>query len=382
MTSWPTSSLFDVQETPTSGRGVFATQLIPTGTQLLACSDLVYGLVFREYRREVCNWCFRYEQGDILPVRENRAALVWCTEECRDAWMEEHGKVGVDAFAAVEDLSRKQAKMVVKAEEEAGLLPTGSATATAIQPTPEDIETAWIAAETTADLIRSARYSNKPSKPERKAIAQALSSKIDSIVINHAISSLIASTSHPPAWQTVQDLYASPQPYISTEQLQTHLTTYFQLLALLPLKLLPMCTRSTLITAIDRDAHNSFGIRSLDDDASEMFGYGTWPSASYWNHSCSPNILKRRVGRTWTFTTSRDVMEGEELCITYLGGEEEELDVKARRDMLWKAWKFVCGCTRCKVESQRIEGDGVAGAKADGESEKADGEDVAMTEVE
>lgn len=289
--------------------------------------------------------------------------------------MEEHGKVGVDAFAAVEDLSRKQAKMVVKEEEEAGPLPAESSTAAPPQPTPADIETAWTAAETMADLIRSARYSNKPSKPERKAITQALSFKIDSIVINHAISSLVASTSHASSWQTVQDLYASPQPYISAEQLQTHLTTYFQLLALLPLKLLPLCTRSTLITAIDRDAHNSFGIRSLDDDASEMFGYGTWPSASYWNHSCSPNIHKQRVARTWTFTTSREVLEGEELCITYLGGEEEELDVTARRDTLWKAWKFVCGCTRCKVESQRMEGTGMV-------DEKVHGEDVTMTEVE
>jgi hypothetical protein len=351
--SWPTSSLFVVQETPTSGRGVFATQLIPTGTQLLACPDLVYGLVFREYRREVCNWCFRYEQGDILPIRENRAALVWCTEECKDDWMEAHGTSGIDAYAAVEDLARKQAKMVVKEEDEAtSQSSTGSTVTPPIQPTPEEIDTAWDLAETTADLIRSARYSNKPSKPQRKATAQALSLKLDSILINHAISSLIACRSHPSAWQTVQDLYASPQPYISAPQLQTHLTTYFQLLALLPLDLLPFCTRSTLITAIDRDAHNSFGIRSLDDDASEMFGYGTWPSASYWNHACSPNILKRRVGRTWTFVTSREIKQGEELCITYLGGEEEELGVRERREMLWKAWKFVCGCTRCKAESQ------------------------------
>lgn len=368
--SWPTSFLFAVQETPTSGRGVFATQLIPTGTQLLACPDLVYGIVFREYRREVCNWCFLYEQGDILPVRENRAALVWCTEECKEGWMEEHGKVGVDAFAAVEELSRKQAKMVVKEEEEANLLPAGSATATLIQPTLEDIETAWTAAETTADLIRSARYSMKPSKSQRKATAEALSRNLDSMVINHAISSLIASRSHPSAWETVQELYASPQPYNSTAQLDAHLTTYLQLLALLPLDLLPSCTRSTLITAIDRDAHNSFGIRSLDDDASEMFGYGTWPSASYWNHSCSPNILKRRSGRTWTFTTSRDVKEGEELCITYLGGEEDELGVTERREMLWKAWKFVCGCTRCKLESQELR-------EVDG-----DEEDITMTLVE
>lgn len=355
---WPSSSLFTVRETATSGRGVFATQLIPTGAHLLTCPDLAYGIVFREYRREVCNWCFAYEQGDILPVRENRAALVWCSEECKEEWMREHGQEGVEAYAVVEELARKQAKSVNKdpADKEEPVA-SGSSTTVDVprEPSLEEVEQAWIKAETQAELIVDARTLPRPSKPQRKAIALALETKLDSMTINHAISGILASKNHPSTWSSVEELYASPQPYNTLDQLNAHTASYLHLLALLPLSLLPHCTREILKTTLNRDAHNSFGIRSLDDDASEMFGYGTWPSASYWNHSCRPNITKSRNGREWTFSTSREVKEGEELCITYLGGEEKEVGVEKRREMLEKAWKFVCGCEKCTEEAGQVD---------------------------
>ncbi|KAL1652085.1 hypothetical protein SLS58_000209 [Diplodia intermedia] len=89
-----------------------------------------------------------------------------------------------------------------------------------------------------------------------------------------------------------------------------------------------------------RDSMNSFGIRSLDDEGAEFFGYGVWTSASYFNHSCSPNVEKKRVGRAWHFTACRDVRKGEELCITYLSGEERALNTDARRKLLANSWGF------------------------------------------
>ena len=356
--SWPTSSLFEVRETPTSGRGVFANQHIPTGTHLLTCPDLAYGIVFREYRREVCNWCFAYEQGDILPIRENKAALVWCSNECKTQWLKEHGgELGLEAYAAVEDFARRQAKSSDRDDDtpQAGPSNLQSASEIQIEPTLDDVEAAWKMAESSAEQIREARRSARPSKPQRKALARALETKLESMTINHAISGVLASKNHPKTWITVEELYASPQPYNTFDQLRAHISSYLHLLALLPLELLPYCNRDVMTTTLNRDSHNSFGIRSLDDDASEMFGYGTWPSASYWNHSCAPNIRKIRVGREWTFTTDREVQEGEELCITYLGGEEKELGVEARRETLGKAWKFSCGCKRCRDEAGEVD---------------------------
>ena len=103
---------------------------------------------------------------------------------------------------------------------------------------------------------------------------------------------------------------------------------------------------------MDRDCHNSFGLRSLDDGGDEMFGFGVWASASYWNHSCLANLEKERVGRTWRFWAKRDIAEGEELCITYLGLETPELDLEERRKRTKETWAFECGCQRCIEESK------------------------------
>jgi hypothetical protein len=273
--------------------------------------------------------------------------MVWCSEECKAEWLAENHEDGLKAYDVVEDLNRKQAKSAAKEEEE-----TESEASEEPELTVEEVQLAWSAAEKVGEMIRAARSTDKPSKPQRKALSNSLSLKLDTIMINHAISGVIAASKHPEQWETVEDLYAAPQPYPTRQHMQAHITSYHQLLALLPISLLPFCNRSIAMTTIDRDAHNSFGIRSLDDDASEMFGYGTWPSASYWNHSCSPNIKKTRNRRTWTFEAGRDIQEGEELCITYLGGDEKQLELRERREMLLKSWKFTCACTRCSSEAR------------------------------
>lgn len=106
-----------------------------------------------------------------------------------------------------------------------------------------------------------------------------------------------------------------------------------------------------------RDAGNSFGIWQLPHaDESEMFGWGVWVDASYFNHSCAPNLVKRRTGRTFSFITTRPVTVGEELCISY--GSVSD-DIKARRRRLWEGWWFWCGCTRCAQEMRESEAEAI-----------------------
>jgi len=101
-----------------------------------------------------------------------------------------------------------------------------------------------------------------------------------------------------------------------------------------------------------RDAQNAFGLRSLDDGGDEIFGFGDWPSASYWNHDCTPNVRKKRTGRTWQFYAQRDIKAEEQLCITYLGGDEQDMNVIQRRERLRNDWGFHCLCTRCAKADQ------------------------------
>ncbi|EJU03945.1 hypothetical protein DACRYDRAFT_30942, partial [Dacryopinax primogenitus] len=101
-----------------------------------------------------------------------------------------------------------------------------------------------------------------------------------------------------------------------------------------------------------RDACNSFGIRSQTHGSeSEFLGYGVWPSASYFNHSCQPNIRKDTPGRAWVFQTNRDIGSDEELRISYLGDTApEEMGVDDRRKQLRQTWGFDCDCLLCLAQ--------------------------------
>ena len=70
--------------------------------------------------------------------------------------------------------------------------------------------------------------------------------------------------------------------------LKAHVCSYLQLLALVPTPMLPSVTATVCRQIMARDSNNSFGIRSLEDDGSEFFGWGVWPEASFFNHSCQP----------------------------------------------------------------------------------------------
>lgn len=45
---------------------------------------------------------------------------------------------------------------------------------------------------------------------------------------------------------------------------------------------------------ITREECNSFGYW---DDGEELYGYGLFPHASFFNHDCAPNTFKSNIGR-------------------------------------------------------------------------------------
>jgi hypothetical protein len=142
------------------------------------------------------------------------------------------------------------------------------------------------------------------------------------------------------------------EPYRSHHDLEAHCQAFLQLYSLIPQELLGSCTSCVCRTLASAGSHNAFGIRAGSEDGEEYMGYGIYPSASYFNHSCSPNIIKRRLGRTWEFMAGRDIEKGEECCITYLGGDEEDLNVLERRARLSVVWNFECMCKRCTGEAK------------------------------
>jgi hypothetical protein len=102
---------------------------------------------------------------------------------------------------------------------------------------------------------------------------------------------------------------------------------------------------STAYPFLSRHLSNSFGIWELPiTPDSENLGSAMYPSASYFNHSCDPNVMKVRLGREVLFITCRDVQAAEELCISY--GDTERL-VEERRHML-RDWESIAIATDVK----------------------------------
>lgn len=206
------------------------------------------------------------------------------------------------------------------------------------------------------------------------------------------------------AWAAVRALVPSLSPYESSttgrRALRSHVRMYHAFLLALPLALLPFVTPETILVLITRDAGNSFGVWDdltpllpsppLDPPTSffpsiasfslspppalspshdrspptpapppappppphprgPLLAYSLHPSSSFFNHSCTPNVSKTRHGLSWSFTTSREVREGKELCISYLGGGEMA-ERSERRARLREGWGFECGCGKCEEE--------------------------------
>ena len=91
---------------------------------------------------------------------------------------------------------------------------------------------------------------------------------------------------------------------------------------------------------------NGFGVH---DAADASVAIGLFPSASYWNHDCNPNLARVMVGRTATFFALRDIAEGEPLTISYA---DVEAPCSERRYRMLVTYRFYCQCARCAGSAQ------------------------------
>jgi SET and MYND domain-containing protein len=104
--------------------------------------------------------------------------------------------------------------------------------------------------------------------------------------------------------------------------------------------------------AMSRSRVNCFGIweqhngRSFPE--SEQLGWALYPRSSFFNHACTPNIAKLRIGRLMCFSAMRAIKAGEELTISYLG--DREFDSSADRRDAIREWGFDCNCAQCQRE--------------------------------
>ena len=332
--SVPASALFSVQPIPNAGRGLVAKESVAETILLLESDPPVAHVIFRQYRKEVCAKCFHYDEGRTLPVRDQETGKFFCSRSCQEAWIQRTGAVGRAVWKALQEFVQARRKALYSTYN---VLPTGS------KPDVVSVKSAWRAAEAEVNRLRAASAA-------KKRLAQQWTELVDPDVLGYLLSGIVSLSRTPQRLDEVRALAMDETPYKSAEDLVTHCQAYAQLASILPPEVQDYCTSDICQVLIKGGSHNAFGIRAGSEDGEEYVGYGLFPTASYFNHSCDPNVAKQRMGECWSFRANRDVGVGEQCCISYLGGDEKDLNVSERRARLQDAWGFICACERCKGE--------------------------------
>ena len=96
-------------------------------------------------------------------------------------------------------------------------------------------------------------------------------------------------------------------------------------------------------------------------------GIGLFPAAARFNHSCRNNCTFRllREGHHLVVSTTADIAQGDELCVSYV---DPLMDGLSRRSRLKRFFGFDCGCGRCKGDPVGVgDAGGDAGSEAGGD---------------
>lgn len=366
-----------IRKTEQAGRCVFATRDIPKDTTLLAVDKPFATTVFDHFRKELCGVCSKYDGSNLkvkLPTRDGKKKLRWfCSDACRDIWVAEAGPEGMEVTEIAEDLVHRATR--AKPSKTAQGIESGRKSGASLS----DIVRSWTSALEDGNRIQDLRRQASTASTE-KSRAKLLRSAADGVpplsreqddgdiirfladaVVRRFQSSRMSEAQQTEdLWLAAMALAPSLQPYTRGTQsspgrinLASHIRIYLHFCLTFPVDLLPFVTPSTIVGAISRDAGNSFGYWSSDFEQDPevardgyLLGYAVYPQASFFNHSCAPTVKKDRIGRRWEFYAIRDIKEGEELCISYLGGDER-LPLIERQAKLKHGWYFTCHCPQC-----------------------------------
>ncbi|KKY16297.1 putative protein lysine methyltransferase [Phaeomoniella chlamydospora] len=203
-----TSPLFSIRETPHSGRGIYARKRITKTTLLFETPGLSASVVYRQYRKEVCTYCFAYDRGRQWKLRDAQTGVAFCGEECRELWkgefsLDDHA-IRLEALSAVEALGKSSRQKTTAADDEVERQPS--------PPNEEIIAAAWHTAERTAELIRAARLSDRASKAERRALNQVLSVPSSMDNLSYILSCVLCAAFDSSSWTDILHLETDHTP--------------------------------------------------------------------------------------------------------------------------------------------------------------------------
>lgn len=336
------SPFFNVKETVYGGRGCFASCFIPKGTTVLECAFPVGSSVAKVFKKEVCFWCFNYDNGKTLKHRL-RSKLYFCSEECLSKFQAyDSDETLANAIIAFDQNFGKNEIDIDSLD-----VPEYIAGIEGIEKTWKQIDE-WDVMVSKTKPTKRARYLPKLSKDDFAEARYVIS-------VVHAMykgknGPLAKELELFETLESSENQKVQKYPYLTLSY-----SNIFKFLRLTcPQQLQQFITPQNVRDIIGRNLTNAFGIWSettSEDEDKEYLGFGVYPSASFFNHACSFNIKKQRHGSKYTFTTTEDIQPDTELCISYGISGDEDL---ASRESTLSEWFFKCGCSKCSLERTNI----------------------------
>ncbi|KAH7915944.1 hypothetical protein BJ138DRAFT_1053859, partial [Hygrophoropsis aurantiaca] len=351
--------IIELRTTPHGGRSVFARRSIPANTVIHTTDGPFAYVIYNDFRKEICTSCYAYaftsklRTWSIKSSQGGTTAVFFCSEHCRETWEKDAmGRMIVE----VHDSLAKAFRSVKKGKSN---IPSPCDLDTALgepEITKESIDKTWAAADKFigSKSILAAYCTTTPLEDMELEIARFIASAIVQRYIIDSASGPKSKMDHIPTptydlWESFLQLQDNELANIGSRPhlLPIHIRIYAFLSFVLPAHL-KSYVQSTVRAVLARDPGNSFGIWE-GEGGEEMFGWGMWTSASYFNHNCTPNVQKTRQGRSLHFTTVHAVEEGAELYINYV---DVILPHREREQNLRESWFFSCTCQRCCTDSQ------------------------------
>lgn len=367
--------MLEITRLPNKGRAYVATTDIPQDT-LLCISEPLATTVSQEWTPETCMWCFHFsypKKQKVKAVTEDQCKqwnismryfkdFFFCSDRCKQLCINSFDHhwdtlLGIYYRIELEFLHENNSLTIKKGSvssiDESIDIKDDHALSTWLS-------YAWDCTTKDVDLYKEL---DEVDKPMLRLIATCLVKQLQGSTQFESLFDIqdneltyfrqLYQNHQLPIVQDNKETYLSilPQPLIDVMALyctfiracrykNNHIPT------------LPHVHHTIFRSIYFRERANSFGLwengeqEEITDDL-ELLGYGIYPSAVYFNHSCDPNVLKKRDGRTFKFISKRYIRKGEEACISY--GQVDD-SVENRRSRLWEHYHFICQCSRCLKE--------------------------------
>ena len=273
-------------ESTAHGRALLATQAIPTDTLVHTCEAPYASVVQRNFRKEVCGFCFAYsfDVGRCTwNVRSAAAPGVWfCGDACQDIW---DTRENVDGIIGLSNSSIEKA--VARMRKNQAKIPAQAPTTHHHDVSRTKLDSGWESAEKYKQNITDAVLLNDTELDIARLAA-------DAIVRRYIEDNPPSGAIHRhPRWAEFMDLQDNELPLVQTRPyiFESYLRVYqFLRSALPPVLQAYLVSSDTVRTTLACVSGNAIGIWQLSPttDDGEMFGWGVYISGAYFNHSmCS-----------------------------------------------------------------------------------------------